>query len=205
MKNFIIRLMQLFPVLKDIANTRKNQSPIRIRHYFQQKLLGINRQAYWPVHHSSLVSSAENVLLGIDTSPGYMPGCYIQGAAGIVIGDYTQISCNVGLVSRNHDFYDISKHESPYFPSIKIGSYCWIGMNVTILPGVELADHIIVGANSVVTKSFTVPGSVIVGNPARVIKVLESNRLVKFKSECEYVGFIELDKFEEYRVRNLNL
>ena len=31
-----------------------------------------------------------------ETSPGWSPGCYIQGLNGISIGDYTQVAANVG-------------------------------------------------------------------------------------------------------------
>lgn len=47
-------------------------------------------------------------------------------------------------------------------------------MNCSILPGVTLGEHTIVGAGSVVTKSFPEGNCVIAGNPARKIKELES-------------------------------
>ena len=47
----------------------------------------------------------------------------------------------------------------------------WLGGNVTILGGVTIGAGSTVGAGSVVTKSVP-PRSVVVGNPARVIKTL---------------------------------
>ena len=47
-------------------------------------------------------------------------------------------------------------------------------MNSVILPGVTLGDHTIVGAGSVVTKSFPDGDCVIAGNPARMIRRLNS-------------------------------
>lgn len=64
--------------------------------------------------------------------------------------------------------------DKPPFVKVKIGSRVWIGINVTICPGVSIGDNSIIAAGSVVTKD--VPANVIVGgNPARVIKKLEYN------------------------------
>lgn len=46
-----------------------------------------------------------------------------------------------------------------------------IGANVTILPGVVIGENALVGAGSVVSRDVEA-GSVVVGNPARVIKKL---------------------------------
>ncbi|GAA0562707.1 acyltransferase [Rhizomicrobium electricum] len=54
---------------------------------------------------------------------------------------------------------------------VVLGKACWIGVGVSILSGVTLGDHVVVGAGAVVTKSF--PSHVVVaGNPARVIRGL---------------------------------
>ncbi|WP_407725322.1 hypothetical protein [Ruminococcus sp. JL13D9] len=51
-----------------------------------------------------------------------------------------------------------------------IGDRVWIGTGVNILKGSVLPDGTIVGARSVVTKQFLRENTVVVGNPARVIK-----------------------------------
>jgi galactoside O-acetyltransferase len=55
---------------------------------------------------------------------------------------------------------------------IHICSHAWIGMNCLILKGVNIGEGAIVGAGSVVTKD--VPAwTVVAGNPARVVKILD--------------------------------
>lgn len=59
------------------------------------------------------------------------------------------------------------------FGKIIIGQHSFIGSNSLILPGVELGRNTIVGAGSVVTKSFKEGNVVIAGNPAKVVTTTE--------------------------------
>ena len=132
--------------------------------------LGINWDVPWPVHHTSTVWSPERVRLGSGTFPGDSPGCYIQALNGIEIGDRTNLGPGVGLISANHDPADNTRWLPA--PPIRLGKDCWLGMNVIVLPGVQLGDRTIVGAGAVVTKSFVDGHCVIAGNPARLLRLL---------------------------------
>jgi len=55
-------------------------------------------------------------------------------------------------------------------PTIRQGAK--IGANATILPGIIIGKNALVGAGSVVTKDVP-DGGVVVGNPARIIKVIQ--------------------------------
>lgn len=50
-----------------------------------------------------------------------------------------------------------------------IGNDVWIGTRVIIMPGVHIGNHVIIGANSVVTHDIP-DYSVAPGSPARVVR-----------------------------------
>ena len=77
----------------------------------------------------------------------------------------------MGIITSNHDINDLNSHSKP--KDVWIGKRCWIGMNSIILPGVTLGDDTIIGAGSVVTKSFKDGKVIIAGSPAKVIKSKE--------------------------------
>ena len=197
MRAFAWRLMAAFPPFRIVHETRGSQTPVTLRHLLRQWAFVGRRGPYWPVHPTSVINNWRNVYAGVDVSPGYSPGCYIQALKPVVIGDYTQIGPNVGLIGANHSIYDSREHTST--EGIRIGSYCWIGMNAVILPGVVLGDFTIVGAGAVVTKSFADGFVVLAGNPARPIRVLDRALCRRFKNEHEYNGFIRASDFPEFR------
>lgn len=199
------RILTVIPLYKKIFETRTSSAPILFKMWFIQKILGFNRNAYWPVHHSSIVGSPEKIYVGVDVSPGLMSGCYIQGMGGIIIDDYTMVSCNVGIISKNHNIYDGRYHIEESFPSVVIGKYCWIGMNSMILPGVKLGDFTVVGAGSVVTKSFLEGFCIIAGNPAKVIRKLNPEECVYYRNEHEYCGYIPKSEMTQFRERFLKI
>lgn len=64
---------------------------------------------------------------------------------------------------------------------ITIEEDCWIGGNVTILCGVTIGKGTVIGAGSVVTKDIPAE-SVAVGNPARVIKTIDTSKPAEIPS-----------------------
>ena len=89
----------------------------------------------------------------------------------IKIGKECMIADGVEMwATDSHPIYDkdIGVLLNPSRP-IQIGNHVWIGKKVTILKGVDINDHAVVGMNSLVTKSLP-SFSLSVGNPNRVIK-----------------------------------
>lgn len=101
-------------------------------------------------------------------------GATIYARSKITIGDYTNIGGNVKIL--DNDFHPVDAaarladdKEKIGTAPIRIGRNCFIGCNVLILKGTEIGDNCVVGAGAVVSGKFEA-GSVIAGNPAKVIK-----------------------------------
>jgi acetyltransferase-like isoleucine patch superfamily enzyme len=179
--------IQIPRLWRSIVQTHETAAPITLSGYYVQKVLGVNGDAYWPMHFSSKVVEASRIRVGVGTAPGLSHGCYIQGTNGIELGDYTIVAPGVGIISANHDIYDCSMHERER--PIRIGRYCWLGMNSVILPGVCLGDHTVVAAGAVVTRSFPDGYCVVGGVPARVLKTLSRDRIIEHRNDHEYLGY----------------
>jgi len=141
-----------------------------------RKILRINSDVKFPIHFTSRIISFKNVNLTYDSTTicsfALSGGCYFQALNGIELGENFLFAPGVKLISSNHDLSDKSKvaKASP----IIIGDNVWLGANVIVLPSVSIGNNVVVGAGSVVTKSF--PDNVIIaGNPARIIKQTKDN------------------------------
>lgn len=156
---------------------------------------------YYPIHKTCTIANIKNVFVGYNSTVA-RPGCYIQGAGKIYIGNYVQLAPNVGLLSANHDLYNQKIYNSS---PIIIGDYCWIGMNSIVTAGVTLGQRTIVAAGAVVTKSFPDGFCVLAGVPAKVVKVLDKDKFVPWHDEHEYYGYIPRKDFDNKRSKYLDI
>ena len=92
----------------------------------------------------------------------------------IEMGDNVTIAGEVLLLTHDNSISKPLPNTTDLFGKIVIGNNCFIGTRSLIMPGVCLADNIIVAAGSVVTKSYHTDGLILGGNPAKVIGTVES-------------------------------
>ncbi len=132
-----------------------------------------------------IVTRAKDAVLEIGDNVG-ISGATIYARKGIYIGENTCIGGNAKIL--DNDFHPIDVEDrlrlltdknggnSDLIPAkeIHIGKNCFIGCNAIILKGTILGDNCVVGAGAVVSGIFEA-NSVIVGNPAKVVKKLEIN------------------------------
>lgn len=95
----------------------------------------------------------------------------------VTIGNKVNIGQNVLISGLNHGYEDVTKAIADQGVStapVTIADDVWIGGNVVILAGISIGEHAVIGAGSVVTKDVS-PYSVVVGNPAKIVKKYDFN------------------------------
>lgn len=132
--------------------------------------LGVNH----PVVLRCLLPGAE-LLLGQNVG---ISGGSICAVGHVELGDGTMLGANVTICDT--DFHPLAHPErwsqpTPPFrerDAVVIGKNCFLGTGAIILKGTRLGDGCVVGAGAVVTGSHE-PGSIIAGNPARLIRTID--------------------------------
>jgi acetyltransferase-like isoleucine patch superfamily enzyme len=100
--------------------------------------------------------------------------CTLDGRGGITIGENVNLAPEVMVLTAAHDpdsddFVGIVK-------AVVIEDYVWVATRAMILPGVRIGRGAVVGAGSVVTKDV-VAGTIVAGNPAKVIRERKGNQV----------------------------
>lgn len=149
-------------------------------------------KVYGPVHIRNPVG---HITIGARTKlyPGVVfdfeaaePGTVPEVSVGEFshLGDRLEIHCATRVtIGRNVRIsWDVLLLESDYHPSgdaravsrpIVIEDDAWIGARATVLKGVRVGAGAIVAACAVVTRDVA-PRTVVAGNPARVVRVLDA-------------------------------
>ena len=129
----------------------------------------------WISAYERYLSNTYTPVISIGNGVRVGPSFMLTAINKVVIEDGCLISAQVFISDHTHG-YEPSSNPPTKQPlnskgPVHIGKHCFIGTRVSIMPGVVLGNYCVVGAHSVVTKSFP-EGSVIAGVPAKLIKNL---------------------------------
>ena len=121
----------------------------------------------------------------------------------LIIGKFCQIASGVEFIMNdaNHQMNAVSTfpfytlegwdmqppkaEDMPFKGDTVIGNDVWIGQNAVILPGVQIGDGAIIGANSVVGRDIE-PYTIAVGNPVRPIRKRFDDELTTLMLEWKW-------------------
>lgn len=91
----------------------------------------------------------------------------LSASGGIEFEDGVMVAPGVRIATINHDMN--RRHTIYTYGKVTIKKNAWVGMNVTICPGVTIGKYAVIAAGAVVTKD--VPDYAVVGGvPAKVIR-----------------------------------
>ena len=69
----------------------------------------------------------------------------------------------------------------------EIGDYSLIGINAVVLNGAKIGKYCLIGANSLVTENMQIPdGSVVMGSPAKVVKLLPEQHYALLEGSAKH-------------------
>ena len=157
-------------VLMYVCNNIVNRVPSRsFRLFFYKRIMRFEIEKNVSILMRTIFYGKGNLTVGKNSVIN--DNCRIDNRGKIVIGSNVSISSESFIVSSQHDIQSID------FKTITretvIGDYVFIGARGMVLPNVNLKRGCVVGAGSIVTKSFE-EYSVIAGNPAKVITMRNS-------------------------------
>lgn len=103
----------------------------------------------------------------------------------VQMGSFNSVAWNVSIGGNTHDLNHVTTHSFLVYPKWEMGGNgnwasaaekcqiendVWIGAGANILRGVTIGSGAVVGASSVVTKDVP-PYAIVVGNPARIVRM----------------------------------
>ena len=146
-----------------------------------------------------------DVTIGENSSVWY--NAVIRGDSNsIVIGENTNVQDNAVLhTSHSHGLKigdNVTIGHGAIVHGCTIGNNVLIGMGAIVLDGAVIEDNCIIGAGALVTQSKVMPeGSLVLGNPAKVVRGIEEEEKVSIiKNAKEYVNEAKcyLKKYNEF-------
>ena len=111
------------------------------------------------------------------------------------LGNFTTIGAGSRIICRGDKFLGSGLVSTPipdkfrdevYGETITMTDFSSIGTNVILMPNVWLAEGVVIGANSLVTRPVEEPWTIWYGSPARKIKVRRKDVMLKYAEELGY-------------------
>lgn len=151
--------------------------------------------------YSQFVRDVYKKKYNVEIGYGSYGGCFNRkNFVGCVeYGNYCSIAPNIKIFRANHPIDKFTTHPILYNPSagyvkkdrlkrpiLTVGHDVWIGEGATILPNVmSIGNGAVIGAGSVVTKNVP-PYTIVVGNPAKIIKKRFSTEVIERLEELKW-------------------
>ena len=149
--------------------------------------MSIVNMGAWVATNATVVG---DVILGEDASIWY--GAVLRGDCGtITVGDGSNIQDNCVV----HEHTTIGKRctigHGAIVHGCTIGDESMVGMGAIVLTGAKIGKNCLIGAGAVVTSKMDAPdGSLILGNPAKVVKEVSPEMIAEIEKDAAL--YIEL-------------
>jgi acetyltransferase-like isoleucine patch superfamily enzyme len=140
-----------------------------------------------------ILAPSGNASLCIGNNVHISAFCFINGMGNVMLEDYVTLAPRVSIFSSSDDYSGVAMTGAT-LPSAYLGTetadvilcqHTIVGVAVSILPGVTLAEGTAVAAHSLINKS-TEPFIIVGGVPARKLRERERNMLIlekKYRDE----------------------
>ena len=146
----------------------------------REATLRIGRWA-WLGHGTKIRVHEGEVSIGAKTVIGQE--CTISAFQHVSIGRECIVADRVMLIDFDHGVVEVERPirlQGIYKRDVRVGHNVWLGYGACILRGVTVGDNAIVGTSAVVTKE-TPANAVVAGSPARVIRMRDAPRSMRWE------------------------
>ncbi len=117
-----------------------------------------------------MIKVARGGVLSVGNGVYMNSGSSIEVHHEVRIGDHVLMAPFTSII--DDDCHEAEPGTAQAKGPVIVGNNVWLGQNVVVLPGVEIGDGSVIGANSVVSRDIP-PACFAAGAPARVIRKLE--------------------------------
>lgn len=114
------------------------------------------------------------------------------------VQDNATVHCDTGLPTIIGDYVTVGHNAIVH--SAKIGNNCVIGMGAILLNGCVIEENCVIGAGTLIGQRKVIPsGSVVVGNPYRILKQCSDEDIKSIRENAE--EYAELGKKYQQNIK----